>query len=413
MITRFLSLFSVLCVSLALPSEAHSCTELADTGSCINRIDWGEVILGSSDCASFHPTNDVNDHGFPITISYSISGPGAQGVSLSPGCNETVPDGARWGGCTFSWKADSLGQWTTIVDFSVQGSGPNGSFSTSCSTLVTSTVVAPPANFDPTKGIPDTLPPVVQNVSASGTSTSLSVGATMRFDPGMAGQQGSVFIGARVPPYATATGLSNGQPRSISETRQPFEAGEQWYVNNGSGWNQYLGGGIPAKFTGLLNDAAALVSILNGADSSGLCGTELWVGYGANDSAMLANNTLGRIYTVLCNYAFSAVSGGDASNLSLEATVQVATADSGKNGYYYVGRLQNSQWWLHNGSGWEAYGGGSVPAYASAPLTTRQIRVFNNENVQPLVGGQIYVGYGTSDTEMLGNNRYGLVYTVR
>lgn len=116
---------------------------------------------------------------------------------------------------------------------------------------------------------------------------------------------------------------------------------------------------------------------------------------------------------MLCNYAFNAVSGGDASSLTLEATVQVATADAGKTGYYYVGRLQNGQWWLNNGSEWVVYGGSSVPAYASGPLATRQIRIFSNENVQSLIGGQIYVGYGTSDTEMLGNNRYGLVYTVK
>lgn len=110
MITRFLSLLSVLCASLALQSEAQACTELPDTGSCMSRYDVGEVILGSSGCLSFHPVYDLNDHGFPITISYSISGPGAQFLSLSPGCNETVPDGAHWGGCTISWRADSLGQ---------------------------------------------------------------------------------------------------------------------------------------------------------------------------------------------------------------------------------------------------------------------------------------------------------------
>lgn len=295
MITRFLPLLSALCMTLVLQSKAQSCTELPETGSCVSRNDVGEVILGSSGCYSFHPVYDLNDHGFPVTVSYSISGPGAQFISLSPGCNETVPDGARWGGCTFSSRADSLGQWTATVDFSAQGSGPTGSFSFTCTTLVTFTVVVPPADFDPTKGLPDTLPPVVQNVSASGTATALSVGATMKFDPSVAGQQGSVFVGARVPPYATATGLGGGQSRGASESRQPLEAGEQWYVNSGSGWAQYLGGSISAKFTGLLNDAAALVSILNGADSTGLCGTELWVGYGTNDVSMLANNSLGKV----------------------------------------------------------------------------------------------------------------------
>lgn len=73
----------------------------------------------------------------------------------------------------------------------------------------------------------------------------------------------------------------------------------------------------------------------------------------------------------------------------------------------------NNQWKLHNGTGWVDYAGGAVPSYASGVLSSRQIQVFNNENVQGILGAQIYVGYGLDDTDLLSHTKYKLVYTIQ
>jgi hypothetical protein len=268
-----------------------------------------------------------------------------------------------------------------------------------------------PAPFDPTLGIPATLPSVVQSVAPSGTAASMSLTATMKFDDSIKGKTGSIFVGARVPVYANGNGLNVG--RNATELRQPQNAAtETWYLSNGSSWSQ-LGTTIPAHFTGALDDANALVNILDGANTAGLCGVEFYVGYGTSSSAMLANNTLGKVYTVMCNFDFTGSASGSTSSLTLSANTQVATADAGKNGNFYLGRLLNNQWTLHNGSGWGAYNGGAVPVYASGVLSSRQIQVFSNENVQNLMGAQIYVGYGLDDADLLTNKKYRLVYTIQ
>jgi hypothetical protein len=266
--------------------------------------------------------------------------------------------------------------------------------------------------FDPNAGVPTILPPVVQSVVPSGTASDLSLAVTMKFDPSI--PQGSIFVGARVPPYATGSGLTGGSPiQGTSEVRQAQDvATETWYTSNGTSWGP-LGAAIPPYFTGTLNDANALINILNGANTAGLCGTEFYVGYGTSSSEMLANNTLGKVYTVMCNFDFTGSASGSASGLSLTANIQVATADAGKLGYIYVGRLMNNHWSLNSGGGWVAYNGGAVPIYTSGMLSSRQMQVFNNENVQSQVGAQIYVGYGLNEADMLFNNKYKLVHTIQ
>lgn len=268
--------------------------------------------------------------------------------------------------------------------------------------------------FDPLAGVPATLPPVVQSVTPNGTASSLSLSARMRFDAAMAGQQGKIFVGAHVGPYATAIGLPGvQQPRSSMGNRVPQDAAaDSWYIREGASWSG-LGATIPSDFTGTLNDASAMINILNGANAAALCGTEFYVGYGSSSDAMLANNTLGKVYTVMCNYTFAGSASGNSSGLTLLANLQVATLDAGRQGNFYVGKLLNGQWQLYTGSGWVPYTGGALPVYASGPLASRSIQVFSNANLSGESGAQIYVGYGLSDDDLLNNHKYGPIHTVQ
>lgn len=388
-------------------------------GTCTlaNAFDFGAVAVGASASLSDDRVNNSTDS---MTVSAAISGPDAADFSIVLSCADPVPPGGSCTG-TVTFQPSGLGTKTaaltistsTVVDLHLT---PHGSISSDSFVMeLTGVGVAGSSNlgvFDPNAGVPTTLPPVVQSVVPSGTASDLSLAVKMKFDPSI--PQGSIFVGARVPPYATASGLIGGsQTQATSELRQAQDvATETWYTSNGTSWGP-LGAAIPPYFTGTLNDASALINILNGANTAGLCGTEFYVGYGTSSSEMLANNTLGKVYTVMCNFDFTGSASGSASGLSLTANVQVATADAGKAGYIYVGRLMNNHWSLNSGGGWVAYNGGAVPIYTSGMLSSRQMQVFNNENVQNQVGAQIYVGYGLNEADMLFNNKYKLVHTIQ
>jgi len=53
-----------------------------------------------------------------------------------------------------------------------------------------------------------------------------------------------------------------------------------------------------------------------------------------------------------------------------------------------------------------------VPIYAVAPLASRTIEVVRNTDLSSLIGGQLYVGYGLTESDMLANAKYAMVYTV-
>lgn len=412
MLSRFSLLLSALCAFLVLAPAARACIEVPDVGGCVSSMHFGELEQGTSNCTTTYI--DTVSRGFPITFSYSISGPGTSLVSLSPSCNQTVPAGVQWEGCTFSWTASQLGTFTSTVDFAMTGTKPDGSpFSATCRTLSTVTIVPAATPFNPSDGVVDTLPPVVQNVPTSGVFTSLSVAATMKFDPSVVDRQGSMFLGARVPPYATFNGQIGSPAKGLSALQTvKTTASDTWYISNGSQWNAYFGGSIPPLLSGILNDANARIPAVNGVDTSKFCDTEFYVGYGTSGEAMLANNTLGKIYTVMCNFGFVGVTSGTPWNLTLAASIQVATADSGRNGAYYIGRLHHGQWSMHNGSGWVPYDGGPIPPYASGTLFTQSFPVFNDENLSAQSGMQVYAGYGLSSEDMLNNRKYGLIYSV-
>lgn len=236
--------------------------------------------------------------------------------------------------------------------------GSAGGTSASCS--------APFQTCDQTGGVVSPLPAVVQAVNATGSCGSLSVSVFMNFDPGILGRQGSIFVGAFVPAFATGTGLS-GAAKLFDLLRPEDAASGTWLVNNGTSWSP-LGTTIPAVFTGTLSNANALVDILVQANTAGLCGTEFYVGYGSSAASMLVNNTVGKAYTVMCNYGFNTANAGTDSALTLSANVQVATSDVGRNGSIYVGGVFDNQVFMYTGSAWVPFTGGTLPPYSTGVL---------------------------------------------
>ncbi len=110
--------------------------------------------------------------------------------------------------------------------------------------------------------------------------------------------------------------------------------------------------------------------------------------------------------------SFSATASGANSNLTLIANVGIADADLGRNGNVYLGFLFQQTWFFNTGAGWVLFSGGALPVYAAGPLANRSIEVVRNADMSSAVGGQVYVGYGLTESDMQANSKYRMVYTV-
>ncbi|MDO9316734.1 MAG: ice-binding family protein [Gammaproteobacteria bacterium] len=110
--------------------------------------------------------------------------------------------------------------------------------------------------------------------------------------------------------------------------------------------------------------------------------------------------------------SFSAAASGTTSRLSLTVTVNVADADVGLNGNYYLGYQHKGAWAFLTQQGWVPYSSGTVPVYANGPLASATGQVISNADLSALVGAQVYLGYGRTQTDMINNGKNALVYTV-
>ncbi len=110
--------------------------------------------------------------------------------------------------------------------------------------------------------------------------------------------------------------------------------------------------------------------------------------------------------------SFSAAASGATGNQTISVTANIADADAGKTGNYYVGFLLNNVWYFNNGTSWLLYKSGTVPVYATRALASGTAVVVQSANLTSMIGGHLYVGYGLTESDMLANSRYSLVYTV-
>lgn len=110
--------------------------------------------------------------------------------------------------------------------------------------------------------------------------------------------------------------------------------------------------------------------------------------------------------------AFTAAASGTATSLTITATLGVGDADAGRSGNVYLVANLNGGWYAHDGTSWVPWLGGSIPVYSTGPLTSRGIEVVRNLDSSSVVGTELFLGYGLSETDMLANGKYGRVYVV-
>lgn len=276
---------------------------------------------------------------------------------------------------------------------------------------VSSVIPSPlPPTVEPissSSGVPAQKPFFVKQIIASGTLDSMTLWLEI-FPEAMPATPVKVFFGANVP--------ARYSPSEVRILSTPSFAYDKWFVNNGSGWSQFIGGAIPPFLSNVNAMLTRAGNLLSNMSLLNYCGIELYVGAGETQDEMLNAGRLGKVYTIPCPYSFVADASGTLGDLTLTAHVKVAPADSGRTGSYYVGKnardSSGDHWYFHNGSQWVAYSGGAFVPYATGPLADRDIVVMNHENATGLAGNAFYVGYGQSQDELLNSHKYGEIYRL-
>ena len=136
------------------------------------------------------------------------------------------------------------------------------------------------------------------SATASGTTNNLTLNATVNVSDADAGINGNMYLG--------------------------FHFQNTWYVNNGTGWAQYVGGALPVYASGPL--ASRTIEAVRNADLSSVVGGQLYVGYGLTEADGLANGKYAMVYTVTANVA--PVLLGTAGNFAILAKTGISSVPS-------------------------------------------------------------------------------------
>lgn len=112
----------------------------------------------------------------------------------------------------------------------------------------------------------------------------------------------------------------------------------------------------------------------------------------------------------------SGTSNGGNSDLSITADVHIGGAYVGTTGNVYLAAIDGSSLFFNDGKTWAAWKGGPFPVFEpGVVLKDHTITILSHGNVTALAGTNtsVVVGYGTSDSDMLANSAYSIVYIVK
>jgi hypothetical protein len=109
----------------------------------------------------------------------------------------------------------------------------------------------------------------------------------------------------------------------------------------------------------------------------------------------------------------SGSASGSNQQLVLNAQLEPATADNGKNGNIYVGARYNERWHFMTANGWQPWSSGDLPVFRSTLLIRQTLPILDGrQDVSSLVGSEIYVGYGSDQQDMQSFGKYNRIYTI-
>lgn len=111
---------------------------------------------------------------------------------------------------------------------------------------------------------------------------------------------------------------------------------------------------------------------------------------------------------------FSAAVQGALSDHTVWASLQVSAADMGRPGAVYLAaNVPGLGFFALAPQGWVQVQDGNLPAFTTTPLGTHLFPVLERAAVEGLRGTEIYLGYGTSLSDMLDQRKFALVHVLR
>ncbi|MBS4097674.1 MAG: hypothetical protein KGZ83_12655 [Sulfuricella sp.] len=110
---------------------------------------------------------------------------------------------------------------------------------------------------------------------------------------------------------------------------------------------------------------------------------------------------------------------GELTAQTIIAKINPASSEAGKNGSEFLAAQLGDMTFLYGAGGWVQYSGAdSVVALSSGALASHELTLLDNVDMTPLLGAQIFVGYGLGDSlaeaysEMQKASRMMSVYKV-
>lgn len=106
---------------------------------------------------------------------------------------------------------------------------------------------------------------------------------------------------------------------------------------------------------------------------------------------------------------------GTLDKFSLTSSLTVGQNDIGQAGNVYIALQAFNNLYFYDGLSWILYHSGPFPPYLSGSLAGQyqNISIVADQNLYGLNGANFYIGYGLNDNDMLNNQKYWLIYTVR
>ena len=114
---------------------------------------------------------------------------------------------------------------------------------------------------------------------------------------------------------------------------------------------------------------------------------------------------------------FTASSSGATRAMQIVANITPDPADIGRPANLYLAGVKDGMLYFKEGSNgsWVPYQAGKAATVFSATpaLTPSSLLAFNGDDLTQVLGGQIYVGYGSNEQDMLSNKKFSLVHQVQ
>ncbi len=182
-----------------------------------------------------------------------------------------------------------------------------------------------------------------------------------------------------------------------------YGSGAYRSTDGGASWTAF-NDGIPVEYPGALTGDHNMKAI---AAANGV----LYAGSDVNIYAYSASGAVPGSFSI----TGSALGGND--NLTLSAQLKVASSDAGQSGNIYVAAQLPASLgggvYLHNGVHWAQWTGGTLPVYSTGALANTSVPILSGLDVRGLVGTNIIAGYGRNEADLLANQKYAVIYTIR